>query len=80
MHRRGLGQTLAEAAAQIDDRDDDAPQIEYAANIVRLLGQMGNVDPALDLADRHDIDAVLIIADGEADELRRVDPTGVSSP
>jgi len=27
--------------------------------------------PAFDLAHRHNVDAVLIVADGEADELRR---------
>ncbi len=31
---------------------------------------MGDTRPALDLAHRHDVDAVLVVADGEADELR----------
>jgi len=35
----------------------------------KLVRQMRDVDPALDLAHRHDVDAVLLVADGEADEL-----------
>ena len=71
MERRRFGQTLAESAAQIDDRNNDAAQVEHAANVIGLLRQMRDLGPTLDLAHRHDVDAVLIVADGEADELRR---------
>src|SRR5690242_3463044 len=33
---------------------------------------MRDLRPALDLAHRHDVDAVLVIADGKADQLRQV--------
>ena len=67
--RRGLGQALPEAAAQIDDRHDDAAQVEHAAHVVGLLREMRDLRPALDLAHRHDVDAVLVFTDGKADEL-----------
>ena len=69
MHRRRFGKTLAEAAAQIDDRHHDAAQIEHAANVIGLSRQLGDVGPALDFAHRHDVDAILVVADGEADEV-----------
>jgi hypothetical protein len=68
VHRCWLGQALAEAAAQVDDRDDDAAQAEHAAHVFRLLRQMRDVRPAFDLAQRHDVDAVLLVADAEADD------------
>ena len=71
MHRRRVGQALAESAAQIDDRHHDAAQIEHAAHIVGLVRQLGDARPAFDLAHRHDVDAILLVADGEADEFGR---------
>ncbi len=68
VHRRGVGQALPETAAQIDDRHHDAAQIEHAAHIVGLIGQLGDAGPFLDLAHCHDVDAVLLVADGKADE------------
>ncbi len=37
-------------------------------------------DPALDLAHRHDVDAVLVIADREADELTEVPALAAAAP
>lgn len=71
VERRCLRQPLAEAAAEVDNWDDDAAQVEHAANIVGLPGQGRDIGPTLDLTYRHDIDAKLIFADGKADELRR---------
>jgi len=68
MHRRRVGEALAEPAAQIDDRNHDAAQVEDAAHIVGLLRQRRAARPFLDLAHGHDVDAILIVADGEADE------------
>src|SRR5229473_2108218 len=73
VQRRGVGQPLPEPTAQIDDRHHDAAQIEHAAHVFRLLREMGDLGPALDLAHRHDVDAVLVLADGEADELGEAD-------
>ena len=70
MKRRRIGQALTEAAAQVDDRHDDAAQIEHAAHVIGLTRQVGDFRPALDFAHRHDVDAVLIVADSEADGLR----------
>jgi hypothetical protein len=47
-----------------------AAQVEHTAHIIGLLRKMGDVRPALDLAHRHDVDAVLVVADRKADELR----------
>ena len=69
VQRRRLCEALAEAAAQVDDRHDRTTQVEDTANIVGLLGQVSDVRPALDLPHRHDVDAVLVAADGKADEL-----------
>ena len=69
VQRGRLGQPLPEATPQIDDRHDRTAQIEHAAHIFRLLRQMSDVRPTLDLAHGHDVDAVLIVADREADEL-----------
>ena len=57
-------------------------RVEHAAHIVRLPRQMRDRGPALDLADRHDVDAVLIVADGKTDELgrRRAAPDGAAAP
>jgi hypothetical protein len=66
--RRRFGQPLAEAAAQIDHRHHDAAQIQHPAHVVRLFRQGCDAGPFLDLAHRHDVDAVLRVADGEADE------------
>jgi len=66
---RRLGQALAETAAQIDDRHHDPAQIVNPADTVALLWQIGDIRPTLDLAHRHDVDAVLIVPDGKADEL-----------
>jgi hypothetical protein len=69
MQRRRLGDALPKAAAQIDDRDDDAAQVQNATHIFLLLRQMADLLPAFDLADGHDVDAVLLAADGKTDEL-----------
>ncbi len=70
VQRRGLGQALSEPAAQIDDGDHDAAQIEHAAHVVGLPRQVRDLRPALDLPHRHDVDPILVVADGEADQLR----------
>src|SRR4029077_15385299 len=54
---------------QIDDRNDHAAQIEHAADIFRLSGKRRDRRPSLDLPHRHDVDAILIVADGKADQL-----------
>ena len=69
VHRRGVGQAVAEPATQIDDRHDHAAQIEDAAHAVGLFGQLGDGRPVFDLAHRHDVDAVLLVANGKTDEL-----------
>ena len=63
---------LPKTAAQIDDRHHDAAQIEDTAHIVRLARERTDLRPALDLAHRHDVDAILVVADREADELIEV--------
>ena len=47
MHRRGVGQALAESAAQIDDRHHDAAQVEHAAHIVGLIRRSVTPDQPL---------------------------------
>src|SRR3569623_616612 len=69
VQRRRLGQALAEATTQIDDRNDGATQIEDAAYVFRLFRQMRDVGPTFDLTHGHDVHAVLVVADGEADKL-----------
>ena len=49
VERRCFRQALAEAAAQIDDRNDHAAQIEHAADIFRLSGKRRYRRPSLDL-------------------------------
>ena len=75
---RSLGQSLAESAAQIDDRHNDAAQVEHAAHVFGLLRKMSDLRPPLDLAHRHDVDAVLVVADGEADELGQAARAGAA--
>jgi hypothetical protein len=70
--RRRFRTPLAEPAAQVDDRHDHAAQVENAANVFGLLRQMGDLGPFLNFAHRHDVDAVLVVADGEADELDEI--------
>jgi hypothetical protein len=72
VQRRRLGHALAEAAAQVDDRHHDAAQIEHAAHVVGLPRQMGDLRPALDFPHRHDVDAILLVANGKADQLRQI--------
>lgn len=69
MQRRRLGRLPAEAAAPVDDQNDDAEQVEYASNIVGLLGPVRDLDPALDLSDGHNVHTVLVIANGETAHL-----------
>ena len=64
-----LGQALTEPAPQVDDGDDDAAQIKHAADVFGLLGEVRNIRPAFDFTHRHDVDAVLVVANGEADKL-----------
>lgn len=68
VHRRCIGLTLTEPAAQIHGRNHHAAQIKHAVHIIRLIWQPRNIRPAFDLAHRHDVDAVLVATDGEADE------------
>src|SRR3954470_21824808 len=37
---------------------------------------MGDLRPTLDLAHRHDVDAILVVTNGEADELNEIDAGG----
>jgi len=53
-------------------RAKDAAQIQHATDVFRLLRQVGNLGPFLDFAHRHDVDAVLVVTDGEADELDEI--------
>ena len=46
--------------------------MSQAADVIRLLRQMGDLGPFLDLAHRHDVDAILVVADREADELDKI--------
>ncbi|HEY2755354.1 MAG TPA: hypothetical protein VGJ01_06370 [Pseudolabrys sp.] len=69
MQGRRLGEALPKAATQVDDRDDDAAQIQHPTHIVLLLRQMADLRPPFDFADGHDVDAVLLLADAKTDEL-----------
>jgi len=69
VQRRRLGVALAEAAAQIDDGHHYAAQVKQAAHVIGLIGQMGHGRPALDFSHRHDVDAILLVANRKADEV-----------
>jgi len=49
------------------------------ANIFGLVRKVRDLRPALDLAHRHDVDAVLVLADGEADELCQIGRVALGS-
>src|SRR4029078_3277736 len=70
VERRRLSHAMAAAAAQVHNRNDCSPEIEDAADIIRLLWQPDDLRPAFDLTHRHDVDTVLVVTNGKADELR----------
>ena len=62
----------AEAQRHVDDRQDDAAQVDDAQHIGRRMRHRRRRGPSTDLPDRHDVHAELLIADPEGDQFASV--------
>lgn len=60
---------MAEVAAPIDGWNYSVTQIQCAAQVGGLLWKAANVRPALNLADRHYVGAVMVFVGGNDDRL-----------
>src|SRR5690606_4354480 len=59
----------AESRSQINDRKHRAAQVDHTLHIMFGVWQRRRRRPAADVADRHDVDAELLLAKTEGDEL-----------
>ena len=63
----GLGHTATETDAQIEDGHHSATQVDHATHERRRTGQRRHIGPGADFTDTEQIEAVILVADGEGE-------------
>src|SRR5690606_12170598 len=58
----------AQLQPQVDHRHDGAAEVDHALDVFRRVGDAGDRVVAADLLDLEDVDAVVLVAEGEAKE------------